>query len=123
MAALFPSCGWTENSSNGWRPRGQLPSYGAAYELASPGSGSEMCALCGAMTVCRMEIAERMRPLCPECIPVLGIEDGAGALAASSGRSRELRAGLSRRPGAPALDWSDKMSVPVMGEGCMPGEA
>jgi hypothetical protein len=29
------------------------------------------CALCGTETVCRMEVAGRMRPLCPDCIPIL----------------------------------------------------
>jgi hypothetical protein len=39
------------------------------------------CALCGAETVCRMEVARRMRPLCPDCIAILTVESEAEALA------------------------------------------
>ena len=39
------------------------------------------CALCGTETVCRMEVAGRMRRICPECIPILAARSQAGALA------------------------------------------
>lgn len=42
---------------------------------------SEACALCGTETVCRMEVAGRMRPMCPECTGVVAAGDEAGALA------------------------------------------
>ena len=39
------------------------------------------CALCGAETLCRMEVAGRMRPLCPDCIPMLAAGSEAAMLA------------------------------------------
>lgn len=49
--------------------------------MAAPSSGVEPCGLCGAKTVCRMELAGRMRTLCPECLPIVVSEDAQGALA------------------------------------------
>lgn len=45
------------------------------------------CALCGAKTTCRMEIADRMLPLCPECMPVLATEGEAGGEAGALARA------------------------------------
>lgn len=42
---------------------------------------AKACALCGTDTVCRMEIAGRMRPLCPECIAFTAWSEAGAALA------------------------------------------
>ena len=42
---------------------------------------AKACALCGTETVCRMEVAGRMRPLCPDCIAIVTAWSEAGALA------------------------------------------
>jgi len=45
------------------------------------GPPAKACALCGTETVCRMEVAGRMRHICPECIPLFTVGSESGALA------------------------------------------
>jgi hypothetical protein len=64
----------------------------------------ERCALCGRETACRMEVAGRMRPLCPDCIPVLtaGTEAEALARALVAGALARFYTHRSLTPARPA---------------------
>jgi hypothetical protein len=49
--------------------------------MALPRPSAKACVLCGTDTLCRMEVCREMRPICPDCIPILAAWSDTGTLA------------------------------------------